>query len=45
MATSIKFTDAGEHATYGFTLDNVASGTVTVQIPTGVSTRIDVWIR
>jgi len=41
--------EAGERTTYNFDIDNTAgtptTGTVQVQIPAGVSTRIDVWTR
>lgn len=41
--------EAGDRTTYNFQIDNSAGGTATgnvdVQIPAGVSTRIDVWTR
>lgn len=41
--------EAGERSTYNFEIDNTAggasTGSVEVQIPAGVSTRIDVWTR
>ena len=41
--------EAGDRTTFNFDVDNTAggatTGTVQVQIPAGVSTRIDVWMR
>jgi hypothetical protein len=41
--------EAGDRTTYNFDIDNTAAGAATgsvqVQIPAGVSTRIDVWTR
>lgn len=41
--------EAGDRTTYNFDIDNTAAGATTgsvqVQIPAGVSTRIDVWTR
>ncbi len=41
--------EAGERTTFNFDVDNtaggVATGSVQVQVPAGVSTRIDVWTR
>lgn len=41
--------EAGDRTTFNFDVDNTAggatTGTVQVQIPAGVSTRIDVWTR
>jgi hypothetical protein len=41
--------EAGDRTTYNFDIDNTAGGATTgsvqVQIPAGVSTRIDVWTR
>jgi hypothetical protein len=41
--------EAGDRATFNFEIDNTSgaasSGSVQVQIPAGVSTRIDVWTR
>lgn len=41
--------EAGERQTYNFDIDNSAGGaskgSVDVQIPAGVSTRVDVWTR
>jgi hypothetical protein len=41
--------EAGERTTFNFDVDNTAGGATTgsvqVQIPAGVSTRIDVWTR
>lgn len=41
--------EAGERTTYNFDVNNTAAGAATgsvnVQIPAGLSTRIDVWTR
>jgi hypothetical protein len=41
--------EAGERTTYNFDVNNTAgratTGSVDVQIPAGVSTRVDVWTR
>ena len=47
--TAVVTPEAGDCTTFNFDVDNTAggatTGTVQVQIPAGVSTRIDVWMR
>ncbi len=47
--TAVVTPEAGARSTYNFQIDNTTgaatSGTVDVQIPAGVSTRLDVWTR